>query len=115
MRNFEAGTIEGGFGHREHLRVAWHYLETLSLEAALAKYVEGLRVLVTRLGAEQKFHRTLTWAWVLLLDEARRAHPGLDFDALVAREPSLLDTATPSRRVPGLAAPSARLEVHLLG
>jgi hypothetical protein len=96
---FEAGTVDpGAFRHREHLYVAWHYLKELPLEEALPRYVGNLRRLVQRLGAPEKYHATVTWAYLVLLDEAMQ-DPELraaDFDALVARRPALL--------APGLGA-----------
>lgn len=62
--SFEAATIEpAGFGHRKLTRA---------------------------LGAEQKFHATITWAWVVLLHDAMQDCEG-SFDDLLMRHPSLLD------------------------
>jgi hypothetical protein len=91
---FEAGTIDPpAFRHREHLYVAWCYLKALPAEDALARYVRHLRVLTVKLGVPSKFHATLTWAYVALLDGAMRdpALVAADFEALLRRYPSLLD------------------------
>jgi hypothetical protein len=91
VQAFEQAQLDPSrFHHREHLAVAWCYLQALPLEDALARYVRHLRRLVTALGAEQKFHRTLTWGWMLLLDEAMERSPGLTFDGLLAANPHLL-------------------------
>jgi hypothetical protein len=96
VREFESGTVDGAcFGHREHLRVAWCYLRAMPLEDALARYVRGLRALAEKLGVAHKFHRTLTWTWILLVDEAMAASPGLGFDALLAAHPRLTDRDAP--------------------
>ena len=92
---FEAGTVDpAGFRHREHLYVAWCYLRALPVEEALARYVRNLRALTAKLGVPGKFHATMTWGYVVLLDGAMRdpelAHA--DFEALVRRYPSLLDS-----------------------
>ncbi|MFZ5444613.1 MAG: hypothetical protein ACOZQL_31760 [Myxococcota bacterium] len=106
---FEQATLDPTrFHHREHLYVAWCYLRALPLEDALARYVRHLRALVKVLGAEQKFHRTLTWAWLVRLDEAMRRAPEAAFDALAAElssadalhayfPPELLDSAEARR------------------
>jgi hypothetical protein len=91
---FEAGTVDPpAFRHREHLYVAWCYLKALPAEEALLRYVRHLRALTAKLGVPGKFHATMTWAYVALLDDAMR-EPALafaDFDALVKRRPALLD------------------------
>lgn len=84
VRAFEAATIDpSAFGHREHLYVAWCYLRTLPLEEALARYVRHLRALTIALGVPQKFHATMTWAYVLLLHDAMERSPDAPFDDLL--------------------------------
>jgi hypothetical protein len=89
---FERATIDPtAFHHREHLYVAWCYLRALPLEEALARYVHHLRILAAALGAPQKFHATMTWAYVVLLDAAMRRAPHATFDELLSDNPALLD------------------------
>jgi hypothetical protein len=92
VRAFESATIDPArFHHREHLLVAFAYLRELPLEQALARYVDHLRRLTVALGVPEKFHATITWAYVVALHDAMAEHPGLDFDALVQACPQLLD------------------------
>ncbi|MFT3710176.1 MAG: hypothetical protein QM817_21325 [Archangium sp.] len=87
---FEASKVDPQhFRHRDHLYVAWCYLRVMPLEEALARYVRFLRALVTSLGVPHKFHRTVTWRFVLLLERCMRETPGLGFDALLAAHPAL--------------------------
>lgn len=89
---FERASVDArAFHHREHLYVAWCYLCELPLEEALARYVRHLRALATALGAPDKFHATMTWAYVVLLHEAMHRAPGASFDQLLADNPALLD------------------------
>lgn len=91
VQAFEQAQLDPSrFHHREHLFVAWCYLRAMPLEDALARYVRHLRQLVKVLGAEQKFHRTMTWGWLVLLDQAMEASPGVEFDALLVAHPELL-------------------------
>ena len=93
VRAFENATIDPRqFHHREHLYVAWCYLRSLPPEQAVARYVQHLRKLVEVLGVPQKFHATITWAYVVLLHDAMERSPDLDFDALLAKNPALLDS-----------------------
>jgi len=92
VQAFERGSIDPqNFHHREHLYVAWCYLRSLPLEDALARYVHHLRRLVAAHGASHKFHATMTWAYVLLLDDAMARDPSETFDGLLSKHPTLLD------------------------
>lgn len=92
VRAFEERTIDPEtFGHREHLYVAWHYLREMPLDEAITRYVRHLRRLTTALGAPEKYHATITWAYLIALHDAMAEHPGLDFDELVRVHPELLD------------------------
>lgn len=89
---FESGTMDGAtFHHREHLYVAFCYLRERPLEEALARYVRHLRQLTARLGVPEKFHATVTWAYVILVDAAMHRCPGASFDELLLQNPALLD------------------------
>jgi hypothetical protein len=93
IESFETGTVDPRtFGHREHLYVAWCYLKNMPLEDALPKYVHHLRSLARTLGVPEKFHATITWAYLVLLHGAMQ-DPELEsapFEAL-GKYPSLLD------------------------
>ena len=61
VEKFEAQSIAGGdFNHRNHLRVAWYYLNHYSITAARERVHQGLIKLTKVLGAEEKYHRTMT-------------------------------------------------------
>ena len=97
VRAFEDHTLDPvKFRHREHLYVAWCYLKSLPLEEALARYVRNLQSLTRALGVPQKYHATITWAFVILVHEAMQDPEleGSGFGALLARHPSLLDQKT---------------------
>lgn len=90
VRAFEAAAIDPErFGHREHLYVAWCYLRELSLEETLVRYVTHLRRLTIALGVPEKYHATITWAYLVLLHGAMRDDES--FQELLERHPSLLD------------------------
>ena len=91
---FEAGREpEGGFHHREHLRVAWLYLGRDPWPVALGRFAEGLKRFALAQGQPGLYHETVTVAYFLLIHErmAREAGEGEGFDAFVARYPELLD------------------------
>jgi hypothetical protein len=91
VRGFEAGTLED-FPHADHVRLTVIYLTRHGREATLRRMATGIRSFATAKGAPEKFHATVTRAWVELVDSARRAHPAaVDAAALVAACPLLLD------------------------
>jgi hypothetical protein len=92
VRAFERAAIDpAAFHHREHLYVTWCYLRSLPPEEALARYVRHLRQLTIALGVPEKFHTTMTWAYVVLLHEAMDRSPGASFHELLAENAALLD------------------------
>jgi hypothetical protein len=89
---FERRTVDPAqFHHREHLYVAWCYLRALPPEEALVRYVRNLRHLAVALGVPEKFHATITWAYLVLLHDAMERSPGASFDELLAENPAILD------------------------
>jgi len=85
------------YGHREHLRTAWLYLQRLDFEETAAAVAIGIRRLSAAHGAPGRYHETLTRVWVRLVSAACERAPGLGFDALLGSHPELLDRNLPYR------------------
>ena len=67
---FESAALPGdAFTHVEHVRVAWHYLRTLSLGEAIDRCRGGIRRFAATKGAADKYHETVTVAFMLLINE----------------------------------------------
>jgi len=82
IEQFEAGDIDAeAFGHEAHVYVAWSYLQEMDLLNAIARYRAALQQLTRRLGAEGKYHETITWFYLLSIAERLEAVPGLDWPA----------------------------------
>ncbi|MGW3043550.1 hypothetical protein ACWC9T_26680 [Kitasatospora sp. NPDC001159] len=77
------------FGHRQHVRLTWLAVRRHGATAALDLVCEGIRRTATRAGTPQKFHVTMTRAWVELV--AHHAEGAADFEEFAARHPELLD------------------------
>jgi hypothetical protein len=101
---FEIGTLPNeGFRHRDHVRLTWIYLTLEPASASAGHSVDivaerlcrSLLELATTHGVAQRFHHTLTVAWVRIIEFERRSNPNIPFDALAAASPSLLDKDTP--------------------
>ena len=97
------------FHHREHIQVAWLYLKTIDASRAAERMSAGIRRFANHNGATQKYHHTLTLAWMRLVAAALletpeeyaferfiNAHPQLKDANLLAKYYSkeLLETAT---------------------
>jgi hypothetical protein len=85
------------FGHREHLRLAWLYLRAARFEVAALRFCTSLRAYAAALGKSDRYHETITWAYLALVNE--RLHAGaagaaVDFDAFARANPDLFDGKT---------------------
>jgi hypothetical protein len=91
VRQFESGALSA-FPHAEHVRLTFIYLTRHGRDETLRKMYEGLRNFATAKGVPEKFHVTMTRAWVDLIDSARCAFPqSVTASALIAHCPDLLD------------------------
>ena len=70
LRAFEECNVPAdSFRHREHVEVAWLYLSRHSLLVALTRFVDGIKRLAASYGALDKYHETITWAYIFLVHE----------------------------------------------
>jgi len=91
LTRFERLELEE-FRHADHVRVAWAYLERDGECGALEALVRGLKAVAQSKGHPEKFHYTLTRAWLEMLVAARRRYPDVTTAAeLLARVPPLGD------------------------
>jgi hypothetical protein len=79
----------GRFGHREHLHVTWLAVRHHGTAAAIDLVSDGIQRTARYAGAPQKYHATVSRAWVELV--AAHARPDEDFASFVTRNPALLD------------------------
>jgi hypothetical protein len=69
---FEAGTIDvEAFDHEAHVYVGWLYLERYCLLEAIDRYSAALKRLTAKLGIPGKYHETITWFFLVLINERR--------------------------------------------
>ena len=80
------------FHHGEHIRVAWLYLKSGDASRAAERMSEGIRRFANHHGATQKYHHTLTLAWMRLVAAALGETPeGYAFEQFITAHPQLLD------------------------
>jgi hypothetical protein len=80
------------FHHREHIRVAWLYLKSSNATHAAERMTAGIRRFANHHGATQKYHHTLTLAWMRLVAAALvETAEGRNFTQFLAEHPELGD------------------------
>ncbi|MGW1636262.1 hypothetical protein [Streptomyces lavendulae] len=106
----EVKEATGRFGHREHVHLTWLAVRRLGVPAAADLIGDGIRGITLRAGVPEKFHATLTRAWVKLVGHHAAGPDADDFARFVDRHPQLLDKELPTRfyRPETLDSPRAR-------
>ena len=89
LQRFERADLDtDAFGHAQHVRVAWLQLSRMPLLRAIGHHTAGLQRLTTRLGVPQRYHATLTVAYLLLIYERMAGEDS--WSQFAARNPDLL-------------------------
>ena len=92
IAEFDTGNIDPErFDHEAHVYVGWLYVREYAFAEALAKFDAGLKRLVKKLGAEDKYHATLTWFFLLLINE--RLEDNESWTAFKRRNPDLINNS----------------------
>lgn len=105
-------SARGGFGHREHLELAWTCLARHhDVEQANQAVAAAVRHVARRHGMPDRYHETLTRAWVHVVALHRSLEAGDTFDAFIAAHPRLLERDLLSRHYsrPLLDSETARI------
>jgi hypothetical protein len=98
---FESATLpESCFHHKDHIRAAFLLLREVSPAQALARFTEALKRFAASLGKARLYHETITWAYLLLINErmerSGRAGSWEEFAAsnadLLTWRPSILES-----------------------
>ena len=100
----------GRFGHRQHVQLTWLAVRRYGMPAAIRLVSDGIRRTARYAGAPQKYHETISRAWVELVAHHTTHDPAPDFDEFATHNPALLDKRLLTRfyRSTTLASPEAR-------
>jgi hypothetical protein len=80
------------FRHADHIRLAWIYIRTYAPQMVAPRISYTIRHFAARIGKEQKYHETITTAWLRLVEVAHRATPEVTaFDDFLLKHAWLLD------------------------
>jgi hypothetical protein len=106
----EVMATAGRFGHREHVHLTWLAVRRYGTHAAAALVSDGIQRTARYAGAPQKYHATVTQAWVELVGYHAAQCPEDDFAAFAGQHPALLSKRLLTRhyRPATLASPQAR-------
>ena len=66
---------EQDFGHRQHVQAAWMMLELDGLVPTLERFPRAIRRFAEHHGASGLYHETITWYFLLLVNERREQLP----------------------------------------
>jgi hypothetical protein len=70
IAQFENGTTPADtFHHADHIRLAFEYLCRYSMLDALGRFSAALKRFAAAQGKAQRYHETITWAYMVLIRE----------------------------------------------
>jgi hypothetical protein len=100
-----------GFGHRQHVELAWRLLAAHGAGPAADVVAAAIRQVAAAHGQPGKFHETITRTWVRCVAAHRERWPAGTFAEFLDRNPRLLDPALLGHFYsPGLLASAAARE-----
>jgi hypothetical protein len=96
VKAFESCRLPAGqFHHADHIRLAWIYLRELGEDLAAARIEQAIRGFAAHNGISEKYHHTITLAWLRLVAGACRMTPETRrFEDFAERHPRLLAVRT---------------------
>ena len=96
LRAFLQGEIDGrSFSHADHVRAGFEILRHHEFPQAAVAYAQSLKTIAARAGAPDKYHETITIAFLSLIAERLDDHD--DFESFGAANPDLMDSSVLKR------------------
>jgi len=96
VRKFEACELANDcFHHQDHIRLGWIYLQRYGEKEARERIAEAIRRFAAHHGNSDKYHETITVAWLRLVRNVMARVPqDASFGDLTIAAPELLDKRT---------------------
>src|SRR3954453_5738697 len=80
------------FHHAGHIHAAWLYLTRFPAPEAIARFCQTLRAYAASQGKPDRYHETITWAYLLILNERIHRTETLEsWEQFAASHSDLLD------------------------
>lgn len=91
-RRFETNAlVPGEFDHASHVFLAWDCLRRHSVPETMIRIRHGLKTFTAQIGKEEKYHETVTCAFVSIIAERRFGCPQDDWDCFRESNNDLFD------------------------
>ena len=78
------------FHHEQHVRAGWMFVRRYGMPAALAEFSEAIRRFAVAKGAAGLYHETITWAFLLIINERHARQVPSNWPAFAAANADLL-------------------------
>lgn len=88
---FETCTL-ATLDHEDHVRLGWFYLRHDKLTTVLENFPEKLQRFATSKGASGKYHETITWAFLMLINERLGQTSDPSWSRFAAQNPDLFSS-----------------------
>lgn len=103
---FDLGALhQHGFGHRDHLRMAWLYVHRHGQDEAVRRAETGLRQLAALHGHPERCSATRTAVWVGLVAHHLQDAQELGFEQFLERFPGCSTAACSTLTTPPASSP----------
>ena len=109
----ESCTLEAEFHHADHIRLAWIYLRAMPEPQAAQRMCETINRFAAHKGKAERYHHTITLAWIRLVSAVLRTVPASDsFLEFISANPHLCNQQTLARHYSQqlLDSPAARAQ-----
>ena len=91
MEQFQRTTLPTtSFDHRQHVRVAWLFVTRFGMPNAITAFSDALRRFAAAKGAHHLYHVTVTWAYLLLINQRQQTCRAADWKTFAATNADLL-------------------------
>lgn len=88
--SFEADALPRAFHHPEHVRLAFAYLSEYGPLDALRRFSQALKTYAAARGKPERYHETITYAYLFLIRERMARTPAIDWDGFATQNLDLL-------------------------
>lgn len=93
IERFENGQVDPeSFNHEAHVYMGWLYIREFGLSDAISRFDGALRRLTSLLGVPEKYHATITWLFLILIEE--RSWRDESWPSFRARNTDLIEGGT---------------------
>ncbi|WP_020400323.1 hypothetical protein [Kordiimonas gwangyangensis] len=91
FRAFESGVLSReAFSHRVHVQLGWIYVGRFPLAEAIERFSARLKSWARKHGADGLYHETITWAYLMIINERRHRQPEEEFEDFIAANKDLI-------------------------